>query len=116
VLKHIIKDMGYNPDRYASDEIMKDAEMKSMVNEKKELIVKASHDSKEKHLIFDRIKQLNSLMKEKINPLIAERKKGMENLEKKLSYNSIVTNRAYPFCIYPESMLGELFAFDKNNI
>jgi hypothetical protein len=108
-LKHVIKDMGYNPDRYASDEIMEDPEMRSMVREKKELIAKESHDSKEKHLTFDRIKQLNSLMKEKISPVIKEKEMEIEDLEKRIKYNSIVTNREYPFCIYPESMLGELF-------
>jgi hypothetical protein len=33
----------------------------------------------------------------------------MKDLEKKLIYNSIVTNREYPFCIYAESMLEEMF-------
>ena len=69
-LKHVIKDMGYNPDRYASDEIMEDAVMKPLINEKKDLICRETNDSKEKHLTFDRIKQLNSLMKDKISPLI----------------------------------------------
>jgi len=108
-LKHVIKDMGYNPERYASDEIMEDTEMRSMVSEKKELIAKASHDTKDKHLTFGRIKQINSLVKYKISPLIEEKKKEMEDLDKKLRYNSIVTNRDYPFCIYPELMLRELF-------
>ncbi len=108
-LKHVIKDMDYNPERYASDEIMEDAEMKTMMSEKKELIAKEPHNGKEKHLIFARIKELNALMKRKISSLIKEKEKEMEDLEKKLSYNSVVTNRDYPFCIYPESMLGELF-------
>jgi hypothetical protein len=108
-LKHIIKDMGYNPDRYASDEFMEDAEMRSMASEKKELITKTSHDSKEKYQTFDKIKQLNCLMKEKISPLIKEKEKEIENLENRLKHNSIVTNRDYPFCIYPESRLGGLF-------
>ncbi|MCR4290292.1 MAG: hypothetical protein NUV86_08560, partial [Candidatus Scalindua sp.] len=108
-LRHVIKDMGHNPDRYTADKIMEDTEMRSMVSEKKELITKASHDTKEKRLAFDRIKELNSLMKEKISPSIKEKEMEMENLEKKLRYNSIVTNREYPFCVYPEKMLGELF-------
>ncbi len=33
----------------------------------------------------------------------------MEELEKKLRYNSIVINRECPFCIYPEAMLREFF-------
>jgi len=114
-LKHVIKDMGYNPDRYASDEIMEDTEMRSMVSEKKELIAKESHDTKEKHQTFDKIKQLNSLMKDKISPLIKEKEKEMEDLEKKLRYNSIVANRDYPFCLYPESMLRVLLEFERTS-
>ena len=107
--KHAVKDMGYNPDRYASRGIMKDAGMISLINEKKDLISRGASDSKEKHLTFDRIKQLNSLMKDKISPLIKKSENEIADLEKKLSYNSIVTNRNYPFCLYPEAMLGELF-------
>jgi len=108
-LKHVIKDMSYNPDRYASDEIMEDIEMRSTVNEKRALIARESHDSKEKHLIFNRLKKLNAMMKQKIIPLIKEKEKELTDLEKRLQYNSIVTNREYPFCIYPEEMLKELF-------
>ncbi len=115
-LKHVIKDMGYNPDKYASGEIMEDAGMKSMVSEKKELIAGEAHNSEEKHRAFERLKELNDLMKEKIRPLVEEKENELEDLEKRLKYNSIVTNREYPFCIYPESILGELFTFEKNNI
>ncbi|MGR3173705.1 MAG: hypothetical protein ACUZ8N_03815 [Candidatus Scalindua sp.] len=108
-LKHVIKDMGYNPDKYASVEIMEDAGMKSMVSEKKELIAGEAHNSEEKHRAFERLKELNVLMKEKISPLIREKEKELEDLEKKIRYNFIVTNREYPFCIYPETMLGEMF-------
>ncbi|MCP4267701.1 MAG: hypothetical protein GY777_19400 [Candidatus Brocadiaceae bacterium] len=108
-LKHVIKDMGYNPDRFASDEIMEDAGMRSMVSKKEELIAREINDRKERHLAFDRIKQLNSLMKEKISSLIKEKEQELEDLEKKLRYNSIVKNREYPFCLYPETKLGELF-------
>jgi hypothetical protein len=115
-LKHVIKDMGYNPDKYASGKIMEDTGMKSMVSEKRELIAGNTRNSEEKHRAFERLKELNDLMKEKIRPLIEEKEKELEGLEKKIMYNSIVTNREYLFCIYPESMLGELFTFDKNNI
>lgn len=108
-LKHVIKDMDYNPDRYTSGGIMEDAGMKSMVSEKKDLIARDAYNSEERHRSFDRLRELNALMKEKIRPLIKEKEKELKDLEKKLRYNSIVTNREYPFCIYPESMLRELF-------
>ncbi len=108
-LKHVIKDMGYNPDRYASDKIMEDARMRSMVSKKEKLIARKVNDRNERHVVFDRLKQLNSLMKEKISPLIKEKEKELEDLEKKLKYNSIVASREYPFCVYPEVMLAEMF-------
>ena len=111
-MKHIIKDMGHNPNRYATDKIMEDVEMRSLVCEKKELIAKTLHNSEEKHRTFVRLKELNTLMKGKISPLIKEKEKEMDGLEKKLRYNSIVTNREYPFCLYPELMLRELFKSD----
>ena len=40
---------------------------------------------------------------------LVEKEKEIENLENRLKHNSIVTNRDYPFCIYPESRLGGLF-------
>lgn len=114
-LKQVIKDMGHNPDRYASDKILEDAEMRSMVREKKELIANESHDSEERHHAFQRLKELNALMKEEISPLIKEKEKEVENLEKRLTYNSIVTNREYPFCIYPEAMLQKLLSFGRTS-
>jgi hypothetical protein len=80
-----------------------------MVNEKEELIAGETHDSKERHRTFERLKEINAQMKEKISPLIEEKENEMWDLEKKLRYNTIVTNREYPFCIYPETMLRELF-------
>jgi hypothetical protein len=111
-LKHVIKDMGYNPDKYASGEVMEGADMKSMVSEKKEIIAGETHDSEKKHRAFERLKELNALMKEKISPLISEKEKELEDLEKSLRYNTIVTHREYAFCIYPEAMLGELIALN----
>ncbi len=114
-LKHVIKDMGYNPDKYASGDVMEDAGMRSMVSEKKDLIAGEKHDSEEKYRAFERLKELNALMREKIKPLIEEKEKELEDLEKRLRYNTIVTNREYAFCLYPETMLGELLGFGRTS-
>ena len=55
-------------------------------------------------------------MREEISPLIREKEKELEDLEKRLRYNTIVSDREYPFCVYPETMLRELFTIDKDNI
>ncbi len=51
--------------------------------------------------------------------LISEKEKELEDLEKRLRYDTIVADREYAFCIYPEAMLEELFALNglkDNNI
>ncbi|MDR4498156.1 MAG: hypothetical protein MRK02_09590 [Candidatus Scalindua sp.] len=109
-LRHIIKGMNQHPENYASDEITKDPLMQSMVTEKNTLITAEIHNQQEKQRIFNQLKQLRILMKEKISPLIREKEKELEHLKKKLDYNSLITNREYPFCIYPERVLRELFS------
>ena len=88
---------------------MEEAGKKARVSEKKDLIAGEAHDSEERHRAFERLKEINVLMKEKISHLITKEEKELEELEKKIKYNSIVTNREYPFCLYSEEMLGEMF-------
>ena len=108
-LKQTIKDMDRNPEKYISTDNMEAPEIQSLINEKKALITKKTHYQTEKRQTFNRLKELNDLIKEKTKPLIEEKEKETEEIEKKLRYNSIVTNREYPFCIYPELMLDVLF-------
>lgn len=108
-IKHTIANMNRHPEKYISKEIMKIPEIQFAINEKKDLITKETHNQTEKRQAFNRLKQINDMMKEKIKPLIMEKEKEAEEIEKKLRYNSIVKNREYPFCIYPESMVRELY-------
>ena len=41
---------------------------------------------------------------------IENKEKEIDDTERKLRYNTVVMNREYPFCIYPESMLREFFS------
>jgi hypothetical protein len=52
------------------------------------------------HYVNSRLKELNTLFKEK----------EMEDLEKRLKYNW-----EYPFCIYPEIMPGRLLNFGRTS-
>lgn len=109
-LKHAIKDMGHHPGKYATGKNTMDAEMQSMADEKEKLITTEAHNKIERSQIFNRLKQINKLTKEKIKPFIDVKEKELEQIKKKLHYNSIVTNREYPFCIYPETMQREIFS------
>ncbi|NOG86128.1 MAG: hypothetical protein HND49_20430 [Planctomycetes bacterium] len=112
-LRHTIKDMRNHPENYTTDEIMRDSSMQSMIREKKELIITDIQNRDEKYRAYNRLKELTILMREKISPLIEEKERELVSVEKKLSYNAIVTMRDYPFCIYPETFIRELFSLVK---
>ena len=109
-LRQIIKKMNQHPENYGSPEIMKEPSMQSMIAEKNRLITAETDNQEEKQQIFNQLKKLKTLMKEKISPLIREKENELKHLQKKLDYNSLITNREYPFCIYPEPVLRELFS------
>ncbi|MDR4505927.1 MAG: hypothetical protein MRK01_14230 [Candidatus Scalindua sp.] len=109
-VRDTIKDMNYHPENYTTSEIMRDSSMLSMIREKEMLIMTQIRNQDEKRRVFSRLKELNLLMKEKISTLVREKEKELLSLEKKLRYNSIVSMRDYPFCIYPETLLRELFS------
>ncbi|MCP5002364.1 MAG: hypothetical protein GY941_00195 [Planctomycetes bacterium] len=109
-LRLIIKDMNNHPENHTTAEIMRDTSMQSMVSEKKKLIMTEIRNQNAKQRAYKRLKELTRLMKEKITPLIDKKEKELLSLKKKVHYNSIVTMRDYPFCIYPEAILRGLFS------
>lgn len=109
-LRDTIRDMNSHPENYTTNEIMRDPLMLSLIREKEILIMTEIQNQDEKSRTYRRLKELNLLMKEKISPLIKGKEKELVVLKKKLRYNSLVTMRDYPFCIYPETQLHELFS------
>ncbi len=110
-LRDLIKDMNSHPENYSTNEAISAPSIQSLVSEKRKLILTEMRNRDDKRRAYKRLKELNILMKEKISPLIVEKKKELVSLEEKLRYNSIVTMREYPFCIYPEKILRGLFSF-----
>ena len=109
-LRHELKDMSYNPERYASGESRNDEEFVHRVKEKQKLVemmVVSNRDEKRRY--FDRIGELNRLNLVHIGPELQEKKNEIDRANIKLACNEIVQFREYPIYLYPMNVLREYF-------
>ncbi len=109
-LKYIIKDMRYNPERYASAKVQNNLDYLSSVEEKRNLLkMITTCDKEEKNKHFYRIKELNGLLLTYITTEIQERYREMNKIYEDIAYNNVVKFREYPIFIYPKIFLKEYF-------
>jgi hypothetical protein len=114
VLQYQLKDMSYNPERYASGEIQDDREFIERVKEKQRLIETiAVCRGDEKVRYFNQIKELNKLNLNKIEGEFQKKQKELDVANINLTHNEVVRFREYPVCIYPMKALRDyiLYAF-----
>lgn len=110
VLQHELKDMSYNPERYASKETQNDTEFVKRVKEKEKLLAMMSIMSKEeKRCYFNQIKELNKLNLAKIDTELQRKRKKIDTVRGKLAHNEVIQFREYPVCIYPTKALRDYF-------
>ncbi|HHT9129564.1 MAG TPA: hypothetical protein ACFYEC_01700, partial [Candidatus Brocadiaceae bacterium] len=110
VLQHDLKDMRYNPERYASGKVQNDTKFIRMVKEKQRLIAEMAVCGKdEKKRYFDQIKELNKLMLTKGEAEFQKKQSEIDIIHNKLAYNEVVKFREYPTCIYPVGVMRDYF-------
>lgn len=110
IMRHSLRDMNYNPERYASGEIQNDAVFMSKVKEKQRLLDAMSSGNKEKReWCFHQIKELNKSMVCKIHTRLLEKQREIDTTVRALAYNQVARFREYPVCIYPMETLKEYF-------
>jgi hypothetical protein len=108
--QHDLKDMRYNPERYASKEIQRDMGFMQKVEEKQALVREMTGCSKnDKKRYFNRIKELNSLIFLRIHDEVLREQEKVRVLHNKLMYNEVVKFREYPIYLYPMPLLQEYF-------
>ncbi|TVM00258.1 MAG: hypothetical protein CV087_14925 [Candidatus Brocadia sp. WS118] len=105
-----LKDMSYNPERYASGESCNDEEFVSRVKEKRRLLkTMAACNRDEKRRCFIRVGELNTLNLAHIGGELQAKKKEIDSAHSKLSYNEVVQFREYPLYLYPMNILKDYF-------
>jgi len=111
-LQHELKDMSYNPERYASKETQheNDREFINRVKEKQRLLGMMTVCSREeKRRSFNQIKELNKLNLVKIDVELQRKRKEIDIISENLAYNEVVQFREYPIYIYPTKVLRDYF-------
>jgi len=106
----VVNDMRYNPERYAAQEIKKNAAFISVTREKQRLLREiATGSTEEKGRCFLQIKELNTKLLNLISAELQKKQRGIKSMNEHLVYNKVARFREYPICIYPRQVLEEYF-------
>lgn len=109
-LYHELKDMSYNPERYAPEEILHDEGFISRVKEKRRLLeMMAVCNGDEKRRSFHQIGELNKLNLAQLGVEIQKKKRAIDEASSKLAHNEVVQFREYPISIYSMTALKGYF-------
>lgn len=110
VLRRGLKDMSYNPERYASEERLHDEGFISRVKEKQRLLeMMTVCNREEKRRYFHQVGELNRLNLAHIGNELQKKKKEIDEANIKVAYNNMVRFREYPVYIYPMKVLKDYF-------
>ena len=105
----------HGPHNFAGKLLPDDHSVAQLLTERREVIriQEQTTDKDDKARLFRKTKGLDARLRDKVVPFIADRKSEIRELEETLQYNSIVTGREYPFCIYPEEVLRKVYSFGE---
>lgn len=110
-LPHDLREMVYNPERYASEEVKNSTEFIRLAEEKQTVLrMMANGNKNKKRQYFSRIKELNTAMFHKISGEVFKKQERMSELRNNLTYNEVIKFREYPIYIYPMKLLYQYFA------
>jgi hypothetical protein len=108
--RRLLRDMRYNPERHLPPDLKTNNEITSLIMEKQKIIETADgQNHAERSQKFERIREINGLIEDKLLPYMEREKTELERIERLVLHNEIIRNRAYPFCIYPESQLKDFY-------
>lgn len=114
----LLRDMHYNPDRHLPAHLKTDKKISTLIMEKQKIIEttniqtcteRSERNHAERLHKFKRIREINNILEDKLLPYLQQEKTELERMEKIVLQNEIMRNRAYPFCIYPGSLLKTFY-------
>ncbi|MBI5309019.1 MAG: hypothetical protein HZB37_12005 [Planctomycetes bacterium] len=101
-----VRDMPHNPERYASKEILNDADFANRVKEKKRILaIIEGCGMDEKKAYFHQIKALNKLLFDQIRAEFFHKQNEQNALINGLAHENAVKFREYPVCMFPTEFL-----------
>ena len=115
-LKKKIRDLEFNPERYADELSLtrkEEIQMGKLAEKKTVLIkkIKGVLTSVEKRKISEEIKAINNFMVEKVRLLKCELSKKLEDEKEKMKQSKVYTFREFPYCFFSAKELRNLLNF-----
>ncbi|HET6442693.1 MAG TPA: hypothetical protein VFH53_09975 [Phycisphaerae bacterium] len=107
--RRAVRDWRYNPDRLLPEGVRRGGEAKALIEEKRRLIATSGATRDERRRIWQRIREINGrlLTLAPEQPDAAQRE--LDRIRREVRYNTVLTNREYPFCLYPAEDLAAFY-------
>lgn len=114
-----LRDMPHNPERYASKEMLNDADFANRVKAKKRtLAMMVDCDRDERKAYFNQTRELNKRMLDQIRAEFLNKQNELNALKIGLAPENAIRFREYPVCIFPTAFLWgyntKVFSEGKN--
>jgi len=104
-----VRDWRCNPDRLLPEGVRRGGEAKALIEEKRRLIATRGRARDERRRVWQRIREINGrlLALAPEQPDAAQRE--LDRIRREVRYNAVLTNREYPFCLYPAEDLAAFY-------
>lgn len=90
-----------------------DAEVEALLCERRGLLERQSRtaERREKKRLFESLKRVDAVLRGRVEPFYEEKAGEVARLRRAVHRELMLSGRSYPFCIYPEEILRELYDF-----
>jgi len=104
-----VRDWRYHPDRRLPEGVRRGGEAQALIEEKQRLLAARGRAPDERRRVWQRVRQINGrlLALAPEQPDAAQRE--LDRIRREMRYNNVLTNREYPFCLYPPEDLAAFY-------
>ena len=104
-----VRDWRCNPDRLLPVGVRRGGEAKALIEEKKRLIAARGATRDERRRVWQRVREINGRLLALAPEQPDAAREELHRIQRYARYNDILTNREYPFCLYPAEDLAEFY-------
>jgi hypothetical protein len=104
-----VRDWRCNPDRLLPEGVRRGGEAKALTEEKKRLIATRGATRDERRRVWQRIREINGRLLALAPEQPDAAREELHRIQRYARYNDILTNREYPFCLYPAEDLAAFY-------
>jgi len=104
-----VRDWRCNPDRLLPEGVRRGGEAKALTEEKKRLIAACGRTRDERRRVWQRIREINGRLLALAPEQPEAAREELHRIQRYARYNDILTNREYPFCLYPPEDLAKFY-------